>query len=774
MKRPAISKLLPAITLAALSGPGFAQDIDVPGLINDYCVKCHNFEDWAGSLDMESLDFNHVDTAPATWELMIRKIRIGMMPPVGEDRPDNATLSRFAESIAHRLDDTIETVPASPALHRLNRSEYANAIRDLLALDVDVSTLLPRDNSSEGFDNIAASLGFSPALVQAYASAAMKISRQAVGDMTLTESSTIYSPPPDLAQDEHIDGLPLGTRGGMKITHNFPLDALYDIDIGGRLFSFNRGVGQDLASELDVTIDGLPVKVERNRISRIPMTAGPHTITAAIIDNRQPAGVNDIYDNYSKEGSISRIEIIGPFDATGPGATPSREKVFSCYPATNDEETACAEAIITDMATRAFRGPVTDGEVDSIMTFYQQGYREGEFEGGVQQALSRILIDPRFLIRFEEEPADLEPGTIYTISDLELASRLSFFLWSSIPDAELLDLAMAGTLSDPDVLEAQVQRMLNDDRSRALVENFAGQWLFLRDVETITPEEGNFDDNLREAFITETQLAVANLISEDNPVTELLDADYTFLNERLARHYGIEGIRGSYFRKVPLAADSPRRGLLGQASILSVTSTASRTSPVVRGAWILENLLNAPVPAPPPGVETNLDGDGTTVITTSVRERLEAHRQDPVCASCHAVIDPVGFALENFDLVGQWREFDGDSRVDPSGTLLDGSTITGPADLRRALVGYSELFVETFTEKLMTYALGRELEYHDMPTVRAIMRNAEASDYRFSTLVRGIINSDQFNKRVKSGSHNGAEEAVAAKPGQASLNTPEA
>ncbi len=774
MKRPAISKLLPAITLAALSGPGFTQDIDVPGLINDYCVKCHNFEDWAGSLDMESLDFNHVDTAPDTWELMIRKIRIGMMPPVGEDRPDNATLSRFAESIAHRLDETIETVPASPALHRLNRSEYANAIRDLLALDIDVSTLLPRDNSSEGFDNIAASLGFSPALVQAYASAAMKISRQAVGDMTLTESSAIYSPPPDLAQDEHIDGLPLGTRGGMKITHNFPLDALYDIDIGGRLFSFNRGVGQDLASELDVTIDGQPVQVERNRISRIPMTAGPHTITAAIIDNRQPAGVNDIYDNYSKEGSISRIEIIGPFDATGPGSTPSREKVFSCYPATNDEETACAEAIITDVATRAFRGPVTDREVGSIMTFYQQGYREGEFEGGVQQALSRILIDPRFLIRFEEEPEDLEPGTIYTISDLELASRLSFFLWSSIPDAELLDLAMAGTLSDSDVLEAQIQRMLNDDKSRALVENFAGQWLFLRDVETITPEEGNFDDNLREAFITETQLAVANLISQDNPVTALLDADYTFLNERLASHYGIEGVRGSYFRKVPLAADSPRRGLLGQASILSVTSTASRTSPVVRGAWILENLLNAPVPAPPPGVETNLDGDGTTVITTSVRERLEAHRQDPVCASCHAVIDPVGFALENFDLVGQWREFDGDSRVDPSGTLLDGSTIRGPADLRKALVGYSELFVETFTEKLMTYALGRELEYHDMPTVRAIMRSAEASDYRFSTLVRGIINSDQFKKRVKSGPHNDVEETVAAKPGQASLNTPEA
>ena len=764
-------KIFSLAILAAINTSALAQDTSVPELMNEYCVKCHNFEDWAGSLDMEGLDFDHVDAAPETWELMIRKIRIGMMPPVGEERPDNATIAKFAESIAHRLDETIAPVPASPSLHRLNRAEYANAIRDLLALDIDVGTLLPRDNSSEGFDNIAASLGFSPALVQAYTSAAMKISRQAVGDMTLTESSTIYSPPPDLAQDEHIDGLPLGTRGGMKITHNFPLDAEYDIDIGGRLFSFNRGVGVELDSELDVTIDGQPVPVERNRISRIPLTAGPHTITAAIIDRRQPAGVNDIYDNYNKEGSISRIEIIGPFDASGPGDTPSREKVFSCYPATNDEETACAESIVTDVATRAFRGPVTEQEVDNIMAFYQQGYREGRFEGGVQQALSRILIDPRFLIRFEEEPENLAPGEIYTISDLELASRLSFFLWSSIPDEELLELAMAGRLSEPAVLEEQIRRMLADNKSRALVENFAGQWLFLRDVETITPEEGNFDDNLREAFITETQLAVANMIAENNPVTELLDADYTFLNERLARHYGIDGVRGSYFRKVHLAEDSPRRGLLGHASILSVTSTASRTSPVVRGAWILENLLNAPVPAPPPGVETNLDGDGTTVITTSVRERLEAHRQDPVCASCHAVIDPVGFALENFDLVGQWREFDGESRVDPSGTLLDGSTINGPADLRKALVGYSELFVETLTEKLMTYALGRELEYYDMPTVRSIMRSAEASDYRFSELVRGIINSDQFTKRVKSG---GDDEHIASESKQNALNTPEA
>ena len=767
-------KLASAIVLAAATAPAvfpaIARAQEVPELMEQYCIKCHNFEDWAGSLDMEGLDFSHVDAAPETWELMIRKIRIGMMPPVGEERPDNDTMEHFAESIAHQLDETIEVVPASPSLHRLNRNEYANVIRDLLSLDVDVSTLLPRDNSSEGFDNIAASLGFSPALVQAYTSAAMKISRWAVGDMTTQESSTIYLPPPSLAQDEHIDGLPLGTRGGMKITHNFPLDAEYDINIGGRLFSFRRGFGAELDSELDVTIDGNPVKVDRNSISKIPLTAGPHTITAAIIDKKQPAGVNDIYDNYEKEGSVGRIEIVGPFNATGPGDTPSRQKVFSCYPATNDEETACAETIVQEIATRAFRGPVSSEEVDGIMDFYHQGYSEGSFEDGIQQALSRILIDPRFLIRFEEEPEAAEPGEVYRISDLELASRLSFFLWSSIPDEELLELAMSNQLSDPQVLDAQITRMLTDDKSRALVENFAGQWLFLRDVETITPEEGNFDDNMREAFITETQLAVANMISENLPVTELLDSSYTYLNERLARHYGINDVRGSYFRKVQLPEDSPRRGLLGHGSILSVTSTASRTSPVVRGAWILENLLSAPVPAPPPGVETNLDGDGSTVLTSSIRERLEAHRQDPVCASCHAVIDPVGFALENFDLVGEWREYDGDSKVDPSGVLLDGSMLDGPSDLREALVRYSDLFVETVTEKLMTYALGRELEYFDMPTVRGIMRNAESNDYRFSALVRGIINSEQFTMRVKSGD----EMEEVASHGDAALTTPEA
>jgi len=752
--------------LSVLSFTAVAQD--VPAFIDQYCVKCHNFEDWAGSLDMEGLDFDHVDQDPEIWEKMIKKVRIGMMPPVGEERPDRNNLESFAHTIADQLDSTIQTIPASPALHRLNRTEYKNAIRDLLALDINVDTLLPRDNSSEGFDNIATSLGFSPALIQAYTSAAMKISRWAVGDMTSTESSTIYLPPPDLMQDQHIDGMPLGTRGGMVVTHNFPLDAEYDINIGGRLFNFGRGNAQGRAI-LDVTIDGLPVAIDNNQLSRIPLTAGPHTITAGIIDLQKSTGVNDIYKEYSVGGSINRIEIIGPYNATGPGNTPSRQLIFSCYPATNDEPTSCAETIVENMAGRAFRAPVNDSDVQSIMTFYQQGFREGGFEEGIQQAVSRILIDPRFLVRFEEEPEELAPGEIYTISDLELASRLSFFLWSTIPDEELIELAVNNQLGEPDILLAQVERMLRDEKSAALIENFAGQWLYLRDMESVTPEEGEFDDNLRAAFIRETQLAVANLIQEDLPVTELLDANYTFLNERLAKHYDIEGVRGSYFRRVELPEDSPRQGLLGHASILTVTSTASRTSPVVRGSWILENLLSAPVPAPPPGVETNLDGDGSVVITTSVRERLEAHRADPVCSSCHSVIDPVGFALENFDLIGAWREFDGDSRVDPTGTLLDGTQISGPADLHAALMEYSDLFVETITEKLLTYALGRELEYYDMPTVRSIMSNAEESDFRFSELVRGIVTSEQFTKRVKSGS-----EAVAAENTKDTDTIPEA
>ena len=724
--------------------PAISQAQQSPDMIQDYCVKCHNFEDWAGKLDLESLDFNDMSHETETWELLIRKIRVGMMPPVGEDRPPAEVIEAFATEVENRIDSTVEPVPFAPALHRLNRNEYANAIRDIFGMDIDTTMLLPQDDAIEGFDNIAAGLGFSPALIQGYASAAMKVSRWVVGDMTATESSTHYDAPPDLAQDKHLDGMPLGTRGGLQIDHFFPLDAEYE-------FALRSGFGFRGTGTIDtiVMLDGKRVEVEDARSFRLPIPAGQHRITVALLDKRSPAGINDIYSEYNISGSVSTVEIIGPFNASGPGQTRSRERIFSCYPSTNDEERSCAEQILVDIATQAFREPVTITEVEPIMAFFEQGRNEGDFESGIQQMLSRVLIDPRFLFRFEEEPADVAPGTVYRISDLELASRLSFFLWSSIPDNELIGLAEQGTLSDPGVLQQQVIRMLNDPRAQALVDNFVGQWLFLRQLAALTPEASDWDENLRQAFIQETELLFANVMAENRPVTELINADYTFLNERLADHYGIEGVRGSWFRKVPLSEDSPRRGLLGQGSILTITSTASRTSPVIRGSWVLENILSAPVPEPPPGVETNLDGDGTVVLTSSIRERLEQHRADAVCASCHNVIDPVGFALENFGPIGGWRTYDGDSPVDATGRLADGTEVGSPSDLRNAVMSRSKLFVTTMTEKLMTYALGRALEYHDMPTVRSILRESADTDYRFTDLVTGIVLSPQFNMRVK-------------------------
>lgn len=716
-----------------------------PELLEQYCVKCHNFEDWAGNLDIESLDYEHVEKNAEVWEKVIRKVRAGMMPPAGEERPDRVAMDAFAGALENRLDTSIGAVPAAPALHRLNRNEYANAIRDIFAMDIDASAMLPQDDASEGFDNIASGLGFSPALIQGYTSAAMKVSRWVVGDMTTTESSKAYMAPADLAQDQHLEGMPLGTRGGLKIEHNFPLDAEYD-------FSIRSGGGFNRATTIRtvITLDGQEIEVDDIRNFRLPITAGEHVLTVAISDLRKPSGVNDIYSVYNMPGAVDTVEIKGPFNATGPGQTASRERIFSCYPQSNDEERACAEKIAVDIATHAFRAPVTVAELEPVMAFYEQGRREGDFESGIQQALSRILIDPRFLFRFEEEPTDVAPGAAYRISDIELASRLSFFLWSSIPDNELLNLAALGRLSEPAQLREQVLRMLADPRAQALVKNFAGQWLHLRELASLTPEAPEFDDNLRKSFVEETELLVSYVMAEDRPVTELLDANYTFLNERLAEHYGIDGVRGSYFRKVELAADSHRRGLLGHGSILTVTSTASRTSPVIRGSWILENLLSAPVPAPPPGVETNLDGDGSVVLTSSVRQRLEAHRVDPSCASCHSVIDPVGFALENFDAIGAWRVMDGDSPVDATGVLVDGTAVGSPNDLRNALMTRSELFVTTLTEKLLTYALGRAVEYHDMPTVRSVMREAATEEYRFTALVLNIVQSPQFTQRIKS------------------------
>ena len=742
----------PALFLAIAAATASAQQ--TPEFLDQYCLKCHNAEDWAGSLDIEGLNYDNVDHDAEVWEKIVRKVRAGMMPPKGEDRPDRTVMDGFAAQLEDRLDSSVATIPAVPALHRLNRSEYANAIRDIFGIEINVAAMLPKDDASEGFDNIASGLGFSPALIQGYTSTSMKISRAVVGDMTATESSTAYTAPANLAQDQHIEGLPLGTRGGMKFEHNFPLDAEYE-------FSIRGGFGRNPNIRMDITLDGKHLEVTDARNFRLPVTAGKHDLTVGIVDLKRPTGVNDIYGVYSVQGTVDTVEIKGPFNATGPGKTATRDRIFTCYPANSDEERQCAEKIVTDIATQAFREPVTVADIAPAMDFYEAGKREGDFETGIQEALSRVLIDPRFLFRFEEEPEDLAPGTAYKISDLELATRLSFFLWSSIPDVELLSLAEDEKLSDPAILQQQVMRMISDPKAKALVENFAGQWLYLRELAGVTPEASAFDENLRKAFIEETESLIAYVIDEDLPITQLLDADYTFLNERLARHYGIENVRGSWFRKVQLPLDSPRRGLIGQGSILTVTSTASRTSPVVRGIWVLENLLSVPIPAPPPGVETNLDGDGSIVLTSSIRQRLEAHRANPSCSSCHSIIDPVGFALENFDPIGAWRLKDGDSPVDASGILVDGTAVSSPGDLRNALMSRSGLFITNMTEKLLTYALGRGLEHHDMPTVRSITKQAADQDYRFTSLVMGIVNSPQFTQRVK-GADNAAKPAATA------------
>jgi mono/diheme cytochrome c family protein len=715
--------------------------------LNQYCIGCHNQRAKIGGLALDTLDVSRVGPASETWEKVVKKIRTGMMPPSGAKRPDRPVLDRFAAELESRLDKAADPNAAlvTPALHRLNRTEYANAIRDLLALDINVNALLPADGSSEGFDNLAEALAVSPSLIQGYVSAAMKISRLAVGDRTLAPSQTTFTPPPGLAQDRHIDGLPLGTRGGVVYRYTFPLDAEYEFSLGG------RGAAP---GALDLTLDGAQIKVDNPRGFRLKVAAGPHTIGVALVDRQRGAGVDEIYSDFrtnatfTTPGGVPTLVVTGPFNATGISDTPSRRAIFSCKPASPAEETTCARTILSTLARRAYRGPVSTAEVNTLLEFYREGRKTGDFESGIQQALSRILVAPRFVYRIEEEPSTVPAGQVYRISDVELASRLSFFLWSSIPDDELRDVAMKGRLRDPQTLGQQVKRMLADHRADALVENFAGQWLYLRELETVQTDARNFDENLRRSFRRETEMIFDTIIREDRSLIDLLDADYTFVDERLARHYGIPNVKGSYFRRVSLAADSPRRGLLGQGSVLTVTSTATRTSPVVRGKWVLENLLGTPAPVPPPGVETNLGGE-EGAKTSSVRERLEAHRASPTCASCHRIMDPMGFALENFDLVGGWREFDGPSRIDSKGQLADGTPVSGPADLRQAVLSRSDAFMTTATEKLMTYALGRPVHDYDMPTVRAIVRRAGANNNRFSSLVMGIIESDSFQKRVK-------------------------
>jgi mono/diheme cytochrome c family protein len=737
----------PAAAAPALPAAAATAASPEAAFLNQYCIGCHNQRAKIGGLALDTLDVSRVGPAAETWEKVVKKIRTGMMPPSGSKRPERTALDRFAGALESRLDRAVDPAAAlvTPALHRLNRTEYANAIRDLLALDVNVNTLLPADGSSQGFDNLAEALAVSPSLIQGYVSAAMKISRLAVGDRNLPPSQITFAPPAGLAQDRHIDGLPLGTRGGVVFHHTFPLDAEYEFSLGG------RGAAP---GALDLTIDGTQIKVDNPRGFRINVSAGPHDIGVALVDRQRGAGVDEIYSDFrtnatfTTPGGIPTLVVTGPFNATGAGDTPSRRAIFSCKPASAAQETTCARTILTTLARRAYRGQVSVAEVNTLLDFYREGRKSGDFENGIQQALARILVAPRFVYRIEEEPATTASGQVYRISDVELASRLSFFLWSSIPDDELRDIAAKGRLRDPQTLSQQVKRMVADARADALVENFAGQWLYLRELDNVQTEAKNFDENLRRSFRRETEMIFNAIVREDRSLIDLLDNDYTFVDERLARHYGIPNVKGSYFRKVPLPADSPRRGLLGQGSVLTVTSTATRTSPVSRGKWVLENLLGTPAPVPPPGVETNLGGE-EGAKTSSVRERLEAHRASPTCASCHRIMDPMGFALENFDLVGGWREFDGPSRIDSKGQLADGTPVGGPADLRQAVLSRSDAFMTTATEKLMTYALGRPVHDYDMPTVRAIVRRAAANNNRFSSLIMGIIESDSFQKRVK-------------------------
>ena len=745
-----MSRFIHVLALALCAGLPVAAQSTVSldqRFVAQYCQVCHNDQLKTGGLSLQQMNPSQVSRSPETWEKVVRKLRAGMMPPAGMPRPERSVIDTFVSRVESSLDRYAaqHPNPGTVGLHRLNRAEYANAIRDLLALNVDVSTLLPADDSSEGFDNIADALEVSPALLEGYVGAATKISRLAVGDPSISPSTDTWRAPGDLSQTKHIEGLPIGTRGGILIDYTFPLDAEYSFKIRTRSSGFGVGSGA-LPIPVEITVDGARVDPGKSPTNfHLKVAAGPHSIGIAMPAD-DSAGVDDVYAVYPDNAAITSVAITGPTNPTGPGDTPSRRKIFVCHP-TADNETSCAKRILTSLAMQAFRRPVRDADLETLLSFYQEGKNSGGFEHGIEAALARILVDPWFIFRFEQQLAGTPPGAIYAISDLELASRLSFFLWSSIPDEELLSLAKQNKLHDPRILAHEARRMLADPKSAALAENFAGQWLYLRELKNSRPETGNFNDNLREAFRHESELFFDSIVREDRSVIDFLSGDYTFVDERLAQHYGMPGVYGSRFRRVTLP-DEARCGLLGQGSILLVTSVATRTSPVARGKWVLENILGSSPPLPPPNVPA-LPENASTAKLVSVREKMEAHRNNPVCAACHKIMDPIGFSLENFDLTGKWRNTDGGVPIDASGQMVDGTKLSGPASLREALLSRSDVFVSTFTEKLMTYAIGRGLKYNDMPAVREITREAGRNNNRFSSIVLGIVKSAPFQMKMK-------------------------
>ncbi len=763
----------------------FAQDSSADpevakyrAMLNQYCVACHTPE---GIADRTGLYFREVDLGkmaehPERTETIIRKLRAGLMPPYPFPRPDEELYENFIAWMEGEIDTTAETYLPAPGLHRLNRTEYTNAIRDLLSLNIDASTFLPPDDSSHGFDNMAGTLTSSPALMEAYLSAAGKISRLAIGTET-APTLAVFDVPVDTSQNSHIQGLPFGTRGGMLIEHEFPADGEYVFTVKGMTGYFTRVLGNVKGEQLEVTIDGERVYLydwdneignkEGNggRTPAIPIKAGFHRVGVTFIatSDLPDTGLNKSFQRtMNSPGAISgytfyphvgQVFIEGPYNGSAAKDTRSRNKIFECYPANADQEAGCARQIIDTLVTKAYRRNAEDDDIKAVMAFYQAGREEGgTFDYGVEAAIQRILVDPEFIYRSEIEPAQVAEGESYRIGDLELASRLSFFIWSSIPDEELLSLASENRLSDPQVMRDQVQRMFADPRSEAFIKNFTGQWLNVRGMaasEPVVELFPDFDSTLRDAFRQEIELFFTSIIEQDRSVVDMLDADFTFVNERLAKHYGIPDVYGEQFRMVELDDDlDMRRGLLGKGALLTITSEAARTSPVKRGKWFLETFFGVSPPDPPPGVETDLTPKPGEAPKT-LRQRMEAHRTNPTCASCHTIFEPLGLALENFDPVGKWRLLDSGNEIDPTGFAPDGTYLEGVESLRDLLSNYSGQFATVVTEKLLTYALGRGVEFEDMPMLRQIIEQAEQDEYRFSSLVMGVIQSPAFTMNMK-------------------------
>ena len=761
------------------SGPADASERAV---LDRYCVTCHNDRLATGGLSLETLDVANVDEHAAVWEKVVKKLRAGAMPPQPRLRPDRATYDRLVAYLETALDAADLDPGRTATFRRLNRTEYQNAIRDLLSLDIDVTALLPRDDASFGFDNVSVG-GLSPTLMERYLAAAQKISRLAVGSQVPAPGSRVVIVPVDRTQEDHVEGLPFGTRGGTAVNHTFPFDGEYEIQVRLQRNRNENVEGLTEPHEVELTLDGERLQVftmepSRNMVMqadavyyadegidnhlnvRLSATAGPHVVGATFIKKnsallettRQPYDAHFNMDRHPRQQpAVRSVSIVGPFDPTGIGETPSRDRIFSCRPTTESADDAddCATSIIASLARRAYRRPVTVDDLDQLVSFYRAGRADGGFEEGIETALRALLASPEFLFRIERDPDGVAPGAPYRVGDLELASRLSFFLWSSPPDDELLDVAAANQLSDPAVLEAQVRRMLVDPRAEALTTNFASQWLHLRNLDAVRPDARifpDFDDNLRQGFRQETELLFQSIVDEDRSVVDLLTADYTFVNERIAKHYGVPNVYGDHFRRIALPEDSPRAGLLGHGSILTVTSYATRTSPVLRGKWILENLLGTPPPPPPPNVPP-LDESRSNTHVVSMRDRMEAHRKNPACAVCHRIMDPAGLSMENFDAIGRWRDAEGGAAIDASGSLPGGEDFDGVAGLRRALLDRPEVFVGTMTEKLLIYALGRGLDHTDAPSVRAITSAAADENYRLSSLILGVVQSTPFQMR---------------------------